>query len=311
MKENGQNQGRRILKYFQLLFMLASFLFIYFLISKNYGAIQNSGIKIKYGYMLVALVFSVISALINVFSVNLVLMLENINIKFWLLLETLSKTNLYRYIPGGIWNHLGLMMMIKSKTDLSVKTISKVQVLNLGINVWTAFWFVGFLLTLPYSILYLTAYLLTILVLNPGLQTVQKFWALVFKKQKLHFNYISNKSALIIFITNILFWAFAGFAFATFLKGISLVTYGSLFKFLYVKSTFIVASVLGFLFIPAPGGLGIREFVLAYLMERVGILLALGVSVSVLFRIFIIFRDLVFYILVFCYRRIFFNYDIE
>jgi uncharacterized membrane protein YbhN (UPF0104 family) len=203
------------------------------------------------------------------------------------------------------------MMMIKSKTDLSVKTIGKIQALNIGINVWTAFWFVGFLLPLPYSALYLLGFLLTIFVLNPFLRLVQNVWSKLIKNQKLSFSYISNKTAIYIFLTNILFWAFSGLAFATFLQGINLVEYGNIFKLLYVKSAFIVASVLGLLFLPAPGGLGVREYILGFLMERVGILLALGVSISILFRLFIALRDILFFIVIICCRRIFFKYDIE
>ena len=282
---------KRIKQLAQQFFVLIALGFVFLFLKKNWPEITNAQLKPDFFYLSLAVVASLLSILFTALAVRYTLLLENVHIPLRKLLRIVGQTNMYRYIPGGIWNHAGLGVYIRDNSTLSIKSASKLVVLNVFLNVYVALFFLVFLLPLPYSLLFLVMYVVSFLVLNVLFQLINKLWVLISPKQQMTLPKLSFKTLLNIFLANVGFWIATGFTFAFFVRGLSLLPSLSVFKYLYLVAAYNIAWACGFLFLPAPGGLGVREFVLGFFLAKVNLALAVGVSVSVMHRLFLVVRD--------------------
>jgi hypothetical protein len=287
---------KRIKQLAQQLFVFIALGFVFLFLKKNWPEIVKAQLKPDFFYLSLAGIASLLSVFFAALAIRYTLLLDNIRISLAKLLRIVGQTNMYRYIPGGVWNHAGLGVSIRDNSTLSIKSASKLVVLNVFLNVYVALFFLVFLLPLPYSLLFLVMYLVSFLVLNVLFQLVNKLWAFVSPKQQMTLPKLSFKTLLNIFLANVGFWIATGLTFAFFVRGISLLPSLSALKYLYLVAAYNIAWACGFLFLPAPGGLGVREFVLGFFLSKVNLALAVGVSVSVLHRLLLVIRDVLVYV---------------
>lgn len=286
----------QILKKLQLLFLALSIAFIYFFIKNNWATLTTLQFEYQLFPLLISMVFSVFSFVFLASRMKALYEAEDANIRWQKLFKTVAKTNLYRYIPGGVWNHAGLAVSTSILSGKSIKTTSKLQFLNIAFSVYTGAVFGFFVLPRPLNWLLLAVFTLSLFIVNHFFNLINLIWHKFNFKQQLRFAAIRPNILLNIVMNNLGFWLFNGLSFVYFLYGISLIKDFALYKQLYLSSGYILAWLAGFLFLPAPAGIGIREAVLAYFFGSLGLSVVLGVSVSLLYRVFILARDILMYV---------------
>jgi len=273
----------KILKKLQIIFLALAIFFIFRLLKNNLKLIDFGNLEFQLIPLLFAVFFSVVSFFFLVTKLSVLYEIELPKISFWQLFKTVAKTNLYRYIPGGVWNHAGLAVETSLKSGKSLKTTGKLQFLNVAFMVYTGGWFLFFVLPSPFNWILLAVFAAGLFLPNLGFSIINR------KK-------IDPKTLRLILLNNFLFWLFIGLAFVYFLQGLGIVGELEIKETIYLASSYILAWLAGFLFLPAPAGVGIREAVLGYFFASGGYSLALGVSVSLLYRLFILGRDLLVYL---------------
>jgi len=285
----------KLLTILQFLFFGASLFFIGKFLVANWQTFRQLNLKYDYSLILVAFIFSLLSTFFLVLKNKQIYELELYAVRFGLLWKIVCRTNLYRYIPGGIWNHAGLVMDLSKEAHITVRKSSKLQLLNLVINIYVGLAFGVFVVPTSLAIPFILLYFLGLLLLRPLLKVLRLIWNRLFTKQ-VDLPEIPNRVLLTIVLSNLGFWLFIGLSFVFFLKGINVFRSSNLFLDIYMASSYVLAWLAGFLFIPAPNGLGIRELVMGFFLERAQLSLTLGVSVSLLYRVFILIRDLLVYL---------------
>ncbi|OGK64864.1 hypothetical protein A2313_00580 [Candidatus Roizmanbacteria bacterium RIFOXYB2_FULL_41_10] len=282
----------KTLKKLQLVFLVLSAYFIFRFLSQSAHKINLDQLSFDPLNLFLAMIFTIASFFFLVGKIKALYESELPVTNYARLFKTVAKTNLYRYLPGGIWNHAGLALEAASDSGKSLKTTTKLQFLNIAFMVYVGLIFLFFVLPYPINLILLVALVIGLLSLNQLLTWLNRLWKSLKFKQELTFIKFEPKELANIFANNLLFWLFNGLSFVYFLKGIGLINEVGLVKQLYLGASYILAWIAGFLFLPAPAGLGVREAVLGYFLDEAGISLALGVSVSLLYRLFILIRDL-------------------
>jgi|GEM_PF-1273867 len=285
----------KLLHLIQILFFGASVFFIGRFLVNNWPTFKQLNLEYDYLLLLVAFIFSLMSTFFLVLKNKQIYELELYAVRFAVLWKIVCRTNLYRYIPGGIWNHAGLIVDLSKEAHITVGKSSKLQLLNLVLNIYVGLGFVIFVLPITLAAPFALAYLLGLLLLRPGLRLLRFFWNKIFAR-KVDLPEIPNRVLARIVLSNFGFWAFVGLSFVFFLKGINLFKPANFFLEIYLAASYVLAWLAGFLFIPAPNGIGVRELVMGFFLERAALSLTLGVSVSLLYRVFILARDLIVYV---------------
>ena len=292
MLKNQKKQEQRWFTYLQWIFFILSFGFIGYYLYQNRNIILSASLEPLWGYLLVAFGFSVITIVLMAQKIRFIYDLENIKTKFWPVFRIVSHANIFRYIPGGIWNHAGIAAYMTVDTGESLKKTAKMQFLNVLMSLYVAFSFVIFVLPESWKYIYLMVYLASMLFINPLFQLANNLWQKLFKKQKMFLPRISNSNFLKIFVSNWFFWLSVGLAFYFSILGLDIGLPQSIGLLFYIASAYIVAWAAGFLFLPAPSGIGVREAVMAYLLAQINVTIAIGVTVSLFFRLIVLTRDL-------------------
>lgn len=277
--------------------LLFSGIFIY----KNWDTFRSLSWRFSAEYMLLSFVFSLLLTLINALSLSLVLKREKINISLGNIYRFFANSNIYRHIPGGMWNHTGLGVLIAEKAGTSIKTAIKLVMVNLGFQVYAAFFFAVFFLPWYLGLFFLILLIALLLSVNYVFLVINKIWRKLFKKQKMILPTFSKKELFKLLGLNVIFWAACGVSFAFFVEGLGL-RFNTL-EFIKVSAAYVLAWTAGFLFIPAPSGMGVREFVLGYLLTGMNVSLVIGVSTSLLYRLLLLFRDFFLLLLLLFWRK--------
>ncbi len=284
-------QGKKRFSVFKFTLFVLALIFSAVFVYKNLSVFEKFSWRFSWSYMLLAFVFSLLLTVVNTLSLSLVLRRQEIKIAFSRIYRFFVSSNIYRHIPGGMWNHTGLGVLVAEKTGRSVKTAVKLIFLSLGFQVYAAFFFTIFFLPAPIGILVLAVLLGGLFLVNNIFSALNKLWRIFFKKQKMLLPAFSKKQLLKLLGLNILFWIISGASFAFFIEGLGLRL--TPLEFIKVSAAYILAWTAGFLFIPAPSGMGIREFVLGFLLSGMSISLVVGVSTSLLYRLLLLLRDFV------------------
>lgn len=292
----------KILSKLQMVFLVLSGFFIWQFLVNNLDKLNMNSFVLDPINLVWALAFSLASFFFLASKLSALYEAEIPQLKLSQVFKTVAKTNLFRYLPGGIWNHTGLAIETSISSGISLKTTSKLQGLNILFMVYTGGLFLFFVLPFPLNWLLIIAFLLSIFLINQGFSLVNRLWQIIGFKQKLHLVELAPQLLGNILLNNLLFWLFNGLSFVYFLQALGVITAIDLAKLIYLSSSYILAWLAGFLFLPAPAGVGVREAVLGYFFSTGGFSLALGVSVSLLYRLFILGRDLLVYVVSLCVR---------
>lgn len=211
-------------------------------------------------------------------------------------LKIIAASQLTKYVPGRIWIALGRAYLAQKEQIPKSKSVSSViletQLLFLAALfsyfVTYAFGFSQDILGFKIHPLILAG--LVILLLYPAWS--EKAVAVIAKilKREYYPIHIGYKNFLVIFLVYLLNWVIQGVSFFFVINSIYSLNYSYL---PYIVSSYILAWMIGFIVIFTPGGLGIREGALTYLLKFC-MPLPLAIALSFLSRILITISEIIF-----------------
>jgi len=193
-----------------------------------------------------------------------------------------------RYIPGGIWNQLDAVLLLKDEKGGSIKQGSKLVFLEMYWRVMFGYLFFGWIIfsNFQFSIFNFQN---PILIFIESIVVIFLVTYLISKKKPALFLY-SWTAFFKEGIANFLFYIFNGIS-LTFLFTAFTSTQLTGRLVWYITSATSISWIGGFLFLPAPSGLGVREGLMALFMNKLGGFLILGFSLTLLQRLMMTVRD--------------------
>ena len=192
------------------------------------------------------------------------------------------RSSLLTILPGGIWNHLNLgSELYDLGAGYSLRQIGILIVLMTGADALSVLLFVPLLAS---------GAAVTVLTIVMSSLVISMIFLIVVVGNRI--GKIGTPLRLRRVITSIvllyLHWLLVGGAFTLML----LAFHQSIPAFGANVAIYDLAWLAGFLFLPAPGGMGVREFVLQRLYDSIGAGITYAVIFSVIFRVLIIMRDI-------------------
>ena len=211
-------------------------------------------------------------------------------------LQIYFSSQLGRYIPGKVWVVLGRVSSCNQEGISKIKTTASI-VYEVVISIFAASLF--FIMSIPFwefnkisnkiGIYYIIIpFCLFILIhpkiFNKGVNIVLK----QLRKEPIKIS-MPYRDILEILLLDIIFWAFLGVAFYLFINS----TYTlSINKAPIVAGIFSISWVIGFLSFLTPGGIGVREGVLTFLLSY-QMPVAMAVFIAILSRVWLTIAELV------------------
>ncbi|MDD4878247.1 MAG: hypothetical protein PHO02_04390 [Candidatus Nanoarchaeia archaeon] len=289
------------------LMLVISLAAIFFFGKAGYSSwkeISGSAMQFDYSMLILSMGFGISSFFALSLGYYFVNRRMNIEIPFWKLAKARAFSDIASYVPGKIWTLLARMKYMKqwaSRTNVVVS--SYLELVSLILSALLAF----IALSLAYPEIFekyaLPAYILLpfcIISMHPKvISSVINLGLKLFKKEKISFP-LSYGSIIFANVIYSSYWLLTGLA--VFFLALSI--YPAPWSYFpYIVLSYAVAWTISFLSVIFPGGLGIREGILAYAL---GIFLPLPVAliVSVASRGIIILSQLVFALISWIFARL-------
>jgi len=183
--------------------------------------------------------------------------------------------NLGRYLPGKVWQFLGMVYMLEKRGVPPRNTFSTVvlaQTCSVMSGLLIAFAFLGvnlysqFLSGNPGLIVVIAIFFLAVIALvsYPNLlRKVVNFGLGVLKREKISLD-ISSKDVIIYILCYSVSWLLFGLAFLVFIKAMAVASFA---MYPSLTGAFAFSVNIGFLVLFVPGGIGVREGLLVLLLS--------------------------------------------
>lgn len=206
---------------------------------------------------------------------------------------------LAKYLPGGIWNHVGRVVYLQKK-GVSLVTTSSSIIFEALFLVASSVTIGGVLLfksnSIPTWVIVFTYICMILFLFWPNTVNVIINKILVlFKRKPLSYR-LSRKNVLLIYLLFILSWGIYSFAFLLLVNAMNL-EYSQ--GFLQLAAILTSSWVVGYLS-PTPGGIGVREGLMTFLFSRTSLASFSGL-ISVISRVWSICAE----VLVICLYLLF------
>lgn len=274
----------------QLVFLLVTGFFIYIVLHNNWSTILFQLNELTFSKQLLALFFIFIQIYMSFYAWFLIQ--QSITAKKTsqkLFFSVFFSSNLAKYIPGGIWDHVGKYTLLSKHSDYTKTEITQGIYIYLLYTVITGSIFFIPLIALTWGLKYLLLLALFLFLM---------FLVINFSKGKI--KSLSSKYSLLSFIFSAVQWKYLK---PILILLLSWIFYGLSLYFLVDKditdprqslSVILVAPIAwltGFIFPLAPNGIGIRESVIYYFLSD-GIAHSTVIAALLVFRVFAIIVDL-------------------
>lgn len=286
-------KGKVLRKIIQGIVIITIFFFLIRNIYKNWNLIKEYSWHFNYPLLIISFFCIIFIFLFLIKMWQAILYKLGANLEFKKAFRIWFLSALGRYIPGKIWQILGMVYLAnkegvsveKSATSaLLVQALSIIPGVALGVITFSFLtpsfhkWTYPSLFIIPLGI---------IAVYPPFLEKITNFFALKLKRPKIHFN-AKFKEVLIFIFFYLLSWIFYGFAFFLFTRSVTIIPFQ---KILLFPGIFAGAYLIGLLTIFVPGGLGIREGILAYLLSFL-LPLPIATAISLASRVWLTLAEL-------------------
>lgn len=244
---------------------------------------------------ILSIVFVQIGFLVSMIMKKILYSKVSNKISYKHILESEYLTIFNKYIPGKVFVIVGPVAYLKSiYTCFTVKELSYWAVILQLITVTSAL-LIGLItyghylvLSLYISYILLIGLLILLIIKNPISLSLINMLKKVFSKN-IELHYLSLKDDINIFLYSFLFWILlsAGFYFL-----VESMIDTSNISILYMFS-FSIAAALGILTLFAPGGLGVREMILATILINYGFTSQEAISISVASRVWFLINEFI------------------
>jgi hypothetical protein len=261
-------------------------------LKKDWSALQDYEWEVHIPYFVISFLVLIVMYLIIIKVWKMILLRLDAQLPYKRAIMIWFRTSVMKYLPGKVWNILGMVYMCeregitKTKTLLSgfVNQIFSLASATLFSMVYLYFSPEDYGISLRY-LLYLLP-ILSVFCIPPVLRKVLT----LFSTRKGITQYpvrIDVISALIFYFCYSAAWIVYGAAFLIFTR--AFVKF-PLSKSHVIISMFIISHILGFLSLVTPGGIGVREGILTYLL-KFHFPLSVAIVISISSRFLIVAAD--------------------
>ncbi len=255
----------------------------------DWSRLAAQGLQFRYGLLVAALGLVVANNLVHAGGWFATLRWMRRRVSLRQAFSVYSMSQLSRNVPGGVWNFLGMAWLgkrsgIDAKDTLSAVTIVMLCGLVSGLIVfalspvyvtgagWDKEWTsLLVILVVPLGLILLHPRLFFSL-LNAGLRLIKKQPVVV---------RIRYRHLLCVLCAEGAAWLVSGLVF----RCVLLSFFGAAPDFFTLAGIFALSWCVGFLFLPVPNGLGVREAMLAFLLSTQNIEPAVAVAASLVVRL--------------------------
>jgi uncharacterized membrane protein YbhN (UPF0104 family) len=253
-------------------------LIFYFLIRAlvtNWNQVKDFEWKFNYPLLIISFLLQITAFCWLVKVWGMVLRHTGSSISYLQLFKVWFYSNLGRYLPGKVWQFLGMVYLLEKRgvpKRNSISTAILAQSFSVISGLLVAFVFLGadlysqFLSKNPGLVLVLAAFVILILIIicfpkllgkiiNSGLG--------ILKREKISLD-IASKDVIIYILAYSVSWLLFGLAFLVFIKAIAQASFN---MYPGITGAFAFAFNIGFLALFVPGGIGVREGILVVLLS--------------------------------------------
>jgi len=269
------------------------FFFLFRNLYTNWASVKEYSWHFNYPLLILSFLCVVCIFLFLIMMWQLILYKLGANLKFKKAFRIWFLSALGRYIPGKVWQILGMVYLANKEgisVEKSVTSALLVQVLSIIPGMTLGIITLSFLTPSFHKWIYPSLFIIPlgiILVYPPFLEKIINFFALKLKRPKINFN-AKFKEILIFISFYFLSWIFYGFAFFLFTRSVTSIPFQ---KALLFPGIFAGAYLIGLLTIFVPGGLGVREGILAYLLSFI-LPLPIATAISLASRVWLTLAEL-------------------
>jgi hypothetical protein len=241
----------------------------------NWNQVKDFDWQFNYPLLIISFVFQLMALFWLVKIWSRILRHTGSSVSYFKLFKVWFFSNLGRYLPGKVWQFLGMIYMLEKRgvpkkhtlstavlaQSLSVISGLLIALLFLGTNVYSQF-----LSQNPGLVLVGVVFVLGILVLVCYPRVLEKTLNLglrILKKEKIELD-ISTKDVIIYLLGYSVSWLLFGLAFLIFIKAMAQAPFS---MYLSLTGAFAFAANIGFLALFVPGGMGVREGILVLLLS--------------------------------------------
>ena len=268
---------------FKFAFIVIAIAFMAFYLQRNWGDLQNYDWQFDIGFLILSSVILWVAFNSATFMHKLIF--ENIagfRFSFWQMFRIYNISNLGRYLPGKLWNVLGLFYLANEQGANKRQTTLAVIMNEIGYKGSAII--IGFLYLiysptfksyLPFMILVLLIFLV---IIHPRiLGIILNFMLKLFKRNAIDINF-SYATALKYIVYYFVVWFLHSLAFYFFVRAITPVESMNFIHFLTILPT---CWIIGYIMLFAPGGIGVREGMLVLVLsEYIAPEIALVIAIS-------------------------------
>jgi uncharacterized membrane protein YbhN (UPF0104 family) len=259
----------------QVLIIVLIFYFLIKSLVSNWSQVKDFNWEFDYYFLTIAFVLQILTLLWLIQIFKWILTKSGSSISYLRLFKVWFISGLGKYLPGKVWQVLGMIFMLEKEgvskkhafssvvlgQTLSVISGLFVSVLLLGADLYSKFFSrkPGFMVAEVIA----TLILLVLLCYPKVLEKIVNLGLGILKKEKISLD-ITVKDVIIYFLSYTLSWLFYGLAFLIFIKAIAQASFNI---YPTLTGSFAFSLNMGFLALFAPGGIGVREGILVLLLE--------------------------------------------
>jgi len=259
----------------QVIIILLIFYFLIKALVSNWTQVKDFDWKFNYSLLTISFVIQILTLLWLLKIWKWILGKTGASISFRKLFRAWFISNLGKYIPGKVWQFLGMLFLLEKEgvpkkntfsTGVLGQTLSVISglfiaALFLGSDVYS-----GILSRNPVLMMILIAFFMGVLALifyPKLLERIINFGLRILKKDQILLD-LSSKNIFLYILSYSLAWFSFGLAFTIFIKAFTPAPLG-----IYpgLTGAFAFSFNIGFLALFAPGGIGVREGILVLLLE--------------------------------------------
>ena len=264
-----------LFKLIQFFLIALIFYFLFKSLLANWSQIKDFNWQFNYYLLILSFVIQILALFWLVKIWQRMLRHTGSSVSYFKLFKVWFFTDLAKYIPGKVWQFLGMIYMLEKQGVPKMNTFSTavlaqsssvisglfISVIFLGADLYSRFFS-----TNPGLIVAGTVLSLGVLVFFCYPKVLERIlnWGLgILKKEKISLD-ITVKDVIIYLLSYSLSWLLFGLAFLIFVKSMAQADFN---MYPTLTGAFAFSLNIGFLAIFTPGGIGVREGVLVFLLS--------------------------------------------
>jgi len=269
------NLKRTFLKLLQYILIAIIFYFLLKSLLGNWSQVKDFSWQFDWWLLLVSFLLQFLTLFWLVKIWQRMLRHTGSSVSYFKLFKVWFYANLGKYLPGKVWQFLGMIYMLEKEgvpktssfsTGVLAQSFSVISGLFISVIFLGADLYHRFFSKKPglmVALLVLSLGVLVLLCYPKVLEKIINLGLRIAKKEKITLD-ISGKDVIIYLLSYSVSWLLFGLAFLTFVKSM---TQAHLYMYPFLTGAYAFSLNIGFLAIFTPGGIGVREGVLVFLLS--------------------------------------------